>query len=355
MIRLYSKKHRGSFDIVELGLIRALRASDNLAGIVDLDKDEPDPGVTAKRAIVVSNPFLTQLAHLRGIHEEVWLVLAPNSEGVSPNVRELLSEEIYSVAKGKAVPLVQGLFSPSKWGEQVLKRTFPTIPVRLLRHGVLKEFFCDVLQRDKVRKSFTNEGKFIVLHSTSTFSDRKGTKELLEAWAGFQRKVPSAELYIACQPGLWMQFQQLAAKFGAKNVHMQKFFGTLLEPWARVLGGVHAVVQPSRGEGFGLVPLEARATGTPIVATDCTGHSEHVTVEDGVVVVPTHELSDINDYPRARAPSLEAKDIESSLCALYDTYLKHHDAAVERAPFLLRDWAWEKVVNEDLESAGWRK
>lgn len=355
MIRVYSKKHRGSFDIVEMGLVRALEAAGVFAGAVDLDKDEHFPGVTAKRAIVVGNPYLAQLAHLRGIHEEVWLLLAPNSVGIPPAIEELLTQDIYSVSKGGMSALVQGLFSPSKWGVKVLERSFPNIKTRLLRHGVLAEFECSLAQRDAVRASFDDEGKFVVLHSSSTYTDRKGTEELIEAWTGFEKRVPQAELFIACQPGLWTRFQQVANKHRAKNVRMYKFFGTLLKDWARVLGGAHAVAQPSRGEGFGLVPLEARAAGVPVLTTDCTGHSEHVTNVPGVVVIPTGRLADVQDYPGAQAPSVTPVDIETGLHSLYDNYLIHHDAAVSQAPCILRDWAWEKVIAEDLEAIGWTK
>ena len=351
-IRLYSKKHRGSFDIVELGLSRALQHSERLAGVVDLEKDAPEPGITAKYAIVVSNPFLAQLAHLRGVHDETWLVLAPNSEGIPPSAKELLMQDIYSVAKNQFSQIVDGIFSPSTWGLRVLEREFPGRKVALLRHGVQKEFSCDVGQREKVRKAF-DEGRFVVLHSSSTFTDRKGTRELLEAWSGFSKRIPKAELHIACQPGLWMQFQELAARFGAGGVHFQRFFTSTLAGWARILGGIHVLVQPSRAEGFGLIPLEARAVGTPIVATSCTGHSEHVSDVPGVEVVPSHGMADVDDYGGAQAPIVLAEDIGRCLERMFDRYVEHHEAALEAAPRIGCEWAWEKVVNEDLAKAGW--
>ena len=49
---------------------------------------------------------------------------------------------------------------------------------------------------------------------------------------------------------------------------------------ASYLGGFDLVCQPSRAEGFGLVPLEARACGVPVAATLCTGHADHMAASE---------------------------------------------------------------------------
>ena len=52
-----------------------------------------------------------------------------------------------------------------------------------------------------------------------------------------------------------------------------------------LLRGARAVAYPSRYEGFGLVPLEAIAAGTPVVAT-ATGAIPEVLGDGGLLVPP---------------------------------------------------------------------
>ena len=56
-----------------------------------------------------------------------------------------------------------------------------------------------------------------------------------------------------------------------------------------LLRGAAAVAYPSRYEGFGLVPLEAIAVGTPVVASDIAVHRE--TVGDGALLVPVGDVA----------------------------------------------------------------
>jgi mannosyltransferase len=60
-----------------------------------------------------------------------------------------------------------------------------------------------------------------------------------------------------------------------------------IERWYRALS---LYVAPQRWEGFGLTPLEAMASGVPVVATDVGAFSE--LVEDGVTgtIVPRDDL-----------------------------------------------------------------
>ena len=60
------------------------------------------------------------------------------------------------------------------------------------------------------------------------------------------------------------------------------------EDFAEELRTVTAVLQPSRAEGFGLIPLQAVACGTPALLTGATGHAEYVEdIERGSLCVRT--------------------------------------------------------------------
>ena len=75
-----------------------------------------------------------------------------------------------------------------------------------------------------------------------------------------------------------------------------------------LLRGASAVAYPSRYEGFGLVPLEALAVGTPVVASDIAVHRE--TVGDGAVLVP---VGDVDALAAALQRVLNEPDLAADL------------------------------------------
>ena len=351
MIRLYGTKSMGSFEIVTTGLEIGLQSIGRFAGLERLDKDseDPSPGGAAMQGLVVGNPFTVTIPHFRGAHGEVWLMLAPNSEGVPADIIKYLKDEIFSLRLEKKVPLITGLYAPSTWAVGVLERCFPDKKVKLLRHGVLPEFRVDPVARQVVLEDF-DKGLFRVVHATSTFHERKGTRMLLQAWSAFQKDAPKASLLITCQPSAQPLYQDVAAKLGCKNVYYAPNHSMARPQWVEVLSRVHAVCQPSRGEGFGLVPLEARAAGVPVSATASTGHSEHMPpgTVDGVSVIPHGGMTPVDDYPGSMAPSVTVNAILTSLQELHQGYQKHHAAALFAAPTVQADWAWENVTRKDL-------
>ena len=113
----------------------------------------------------------------------------------------------------------------------------------------------------------------------------KGHDELLEAWPEVARAAPDARLVVA---GGGDDLRRLEAKAEALGVADRTVFtgfvgeATLAELYR------HAAVfaMPSRGEGFGLVYLEAMREGLPVVALDGTAAAEIVVPGETGLLVP---------------------------------------------------------------------
>ena len=124
------------------------------------------------------------------------------------------------------------------------------------------------------------------------------------------------------------------------------------EQMAQNLAWSHVVCQPSRGEAFGLIPLEALCCGVPVVATDCTGHSEYLGSSghaEGVEIIATGSLTPIDDLPGAMAPSLDPQEIARALKLARDIWGALQDEAQQNAAHWQRLWSWKEKLRPFVE------
>lgn len=358
MIRLYGHSlGYASFAQVTRGFRRAAEAMKLLAGFVavdDRDYDDLDPpaGAAAPVAVNCGAPGGVLAAKTMGHHAERWLMLAPNSDKIPPRIEaELLG-------------FVTGLLTPSAWGKEVLDHIFDgRVPVRVCQHGVMPEFVPHPKLHEALIDTYgARPGRgvapFHVGHFTSTNSERKGTRELLRAWKRVEQDVaPGAVLSIYCQHRGAREIEDWAAELGLHRVLVQGSMARPAQTQNALYQRHHLIVQPSRAEGFGLVPLEARAAGVPVAATACTGHADHVGTEialgavhpsfwaaaapAGVVVIASGDDGPMDDLPGASAPTVRQEDVADAIQHAYISWRDLHDEAVESAEAVRKSWSWE--------------
>jgi hypothetical protein len=328
LIRLYGHK-QGSFATVTSGLQEAFSELGVLSGcLIGEAQDffsDPVPGSDAPVAVVVGSPLRVVMPHVQGTHQEVWLLLAPNSEGVPPATKAQLLEK---TKEGK--PLVTGFLAPSIWAQKVLMREFPEHPVVLCRHGLLKEFREDMPPRPNNTEPFA-------LHVTSSGLSRKGTRELINIWSKHNK------LVILSNPIFAPQIEDMVSSNGLnasiRVVNGQHF---TLQTLIQIYRSANLVIQPSRAEGFGLVPLEARACGTPVVMTMGTGHDDHAanpTCKGSVLVTPG-PLEESDDYWGSEAPAVTESIVRGGVSSALSCLPSLAKEAEEAAPSFRKHWTW---------------
>jgi glycosyltransferase involved in cell wall biosynthesis len=250
-------------------------------------------------------------------------MVAPNSDTVGGPLREALKQN------------ADVLMAPSMWARGVLRKEFPEKEVVCVPHGISPAFATKLIHASDV---------FRVLHLSSSILARKGTAELLKGWA--RADLPNAQLFVSVPAGRLLDYLETAQDLGiSDSVKITDRLDYTEEQFATLYSTMDFVCQPSRGEGFGFVPLEARACGTPVIMTSCTGHSQHFAGK-GVVVVKTGEEARIDDFPGAHAPSLHERDVAAALTSAYQNRETLSADAKAEAPNIRKQWSWENQLKE---------
>lgn len=339
-VRLYGRSlGNGSHAQVTRGFQHALTRAELLAGIVSLDTDDPpdtpQPGGATARHGIFTGPLSMLDAMERGTqHERRWALVAPNSNSVPL----LLLNSIYRLCTDVIVP--------SQWAQEVMESLIDEVAVRVVPHGLHPDFKPTPPLRDFVADAF-EDGHFVVAHLSTSDRQRKGTIELVRAWELLlkdDRLPPHARLDLILDLDAHARLTEWLAdqSWEPQAVRLHPRVNLPPQDMARALSAAHLVCQPSRGEGFGLVPLEARACGVPVVATACTGHSEHLTDgAPGVVVVPHGRPAPIDDAPGAMAPAVTPDGIAGALLRAYEGWRDLNADAFAAAERVREQWSWE--------------
>ena len=344
MIRVYGTKiGSGSWARVTHGVLSGLQESESLAGFFEIGRvDDFSPsrasgdssGYDASVGVAVGPHTVSSLMKGFGNHNSRLMVVATNSSWLPRFYPELTEVTAYAAT--------------SSWAAEVVAAHVPSFPVLIWRHGV-DAAFCPP---DLVREP---GDELKVLHLASTHLERKGTTELIHGWCRAVRDGPlRGELHLLVDGprGFFDRAIHQASKGDpvlVETIKMVTRKGLGVQDMASYLGGFDLVCQPSRAEGFGLVPLEARACGVPVAATLCTGHADHMAASDaGVVPIRHGDLAPVNDGPGAMAPSVAPDDIAEALCSAFSSRERLKEESINAAHGVRYNWSWESVTRDFL-------
>jgi glycosyltransferase involved in cell wall biosynthesis len=115
----------------------------------------------------------------------------------------------------------------------------------------------------------------------------KGVHHLIKAMKRVVDKLPNAKLSVVGRGDLNYEVELRQLVKSLKLVNKVVFHGYVQEKEKiRLMQEAHILVIPSQREGFGLVVLEANATGTPAIATDVLGLRNAVVKNETGLLVP---------------------------------------------------------------------
>jgi hypothetical protein len=297
--------------------------------------------------IYIGQPKYMGVLKSRGQHKDRFAMIAANSSWVPPEVM------------ADAAKICTGLLAPSTWGRGVLRNHSRGLPVVLYQHGVGPAFVPGARPRSpRITELDGKKLPFIkVLHLASTGLDRKGTYPLIEAWSKLmsEKLVPATsrlDLVLSADHGY---AERAIDKTLLRHPDFRDSIAILPrlnlseESMAKLYREYDLVVQPSRAEGFGLVPLEARACGVPVAATNNTGHIDHMQIGRAPVVIDSGPESTSDDGPGAMAPTVSADAVADAIATYYGAIEFWDQLAADEAGFMMWHWSWKAVTERFLE------
>jgi len=120
----------------------------------------------------------------------------------------------------------------------------------------------------------------------------KGHRELIVAWPIVRQRIQDAQLWVVGDGPLRPELESLARSAGVAEA--VRFFGQVSESEKiELIRRSRCLAMPSRGEGFGLVYLEAMRLGRPCLVSNCDAGREVINPPEGGLAVAPHNPDEI--------------------------------------------------------------
>jgi glycosyltransferase involved in cell wall biosynthesis len=239
------------------------------------------------------------------------------------------------------------VLTPSSWYRSVIQDSGVERPVMVLNHGLSPVFRP---QDDNLFDEEVVGEKFVFLHLCSAvfFPERKGTPQVIDA---FEQLVEAGQdvilrIIFGMKSKPVRQLLKAIPSEVKSRMQIHFFSGARSQDEIRKSYlGCHAGVFPSRAEGFGMIPLEMRACGVPVIQTFCTGHRDHMDPDDapfrwGIVEVPHGPM--IKAWGKfGLAPEVRATDVRAAMESCLNGYDNLRQASRDMAEAVQAQWSWE--------------
>ena len=234
------------------------------------------------------------------------------------------------------------ILTPSSWSQSAFQASGVIRPVHVVQHGI----------SSILRARHYPKRREIVHFCSAREPSRKGTLKLIQAIEQIRPLMLEKGLVLRIYSNSSAVRLAVSSSHTDKVLELQQDSPGAPDLMAEKLARSLMVIQPSRGEGFGLCPLEALGAGTPIVATRCTGHTEYLTENTpGSVIVPTGRLEPCGG---GKAPALDANDIASALTNAIERIDSLSQEAYRGIDAIHEQWSWDAVLRRSalLKSLG---
>lgn len=252
-----------------------------------------------------------------------------------------------------------GLLVASQFVRQVLRHSGYARPVFVIPMG-LDDHLLDRPVRQALNRPAASE-PLIFLHVSSAF-DRKGVDLLLEAYFKWFSEQDAVRLVIKTFPNPHNQVAKLLAQWRERYPQgpaVELLEETLDEAGLeRLYDQAHAMVLPTRGEGFNLPAAEALARGLPLIVTGQGGQADFASHQTAhllpyrVTKSRSHLTSGCSHWlePDAQALGQRMAQLRTQILASDPALL---DTCQDAAQWMRQHYRWSLSADATQAAAAW--
>jgi glycosyltransferase involved in cell wall biosynthesis len=230
-------------------------------------------------------------------------------------------------------------FVPSTYCKEIFTKA-GVKNVDVVRHGV--PYWVVGVQKG----GNSTNNTFLHVSGSKSFPKRKGTTALLKAWESFVVTYPDAKLHLRMSDT--SNLREVIRRLNIESsvtILSDEMFPLGFEE-LRYYQNYTAIIQPSRAEGFGIVPLEARCLGVPCIITNTSGHTEHFAAGVDVEVKVEATKSSLNTQDNEVGRAFDVTP-DAILLALNNFMVTKEDTEMKTkawAEVNASKWTWNAVL-----------
>lgn len=243
-----------------------------------------------------------------------------------------------SLSKGDEV------WAPSTWTANVFKEKLQR-DVHVYPHGVSGKFV--------PAKRRLNEGKFFFLHAGEPYVRKGGqvaVEAFLEEFAGNDDVIFIIKSYpqghtILVEDETGKLVEPEKAYRNVKTIKQSLNFSDYL----KLLHNTHCFVYPSWGEGFGMMPLEAMASGLPTITTwEWAEYKDIIThrITSDIVPVPDRVPKYLKETYLGNVYMPRKESLQNQMRMVYNNHLDEFEESFEKSIQIHKKWNWEDVTEK---------
>lgn len=219
------------------------------------------------------------------VHDVIPLVL--------PGYHRTRQSSLYSAFMARVVRRAAAIITVSEHSRQDILRVLavPGDQVHVTYEAADDRFqpTSDAGERDRLLQRYGLAGRFVLY--TGGADRRKGLDTLIRAWARVSRQMRNRDVSLVIvarfppPDHLYPDIPRLAHELGLSDRDVRFIPAVAEEDKPALYRAALMFCFPSTYEGFGLPPLEAMASGTPVIASDATSVPE-IVASGGLLLPP---------------------------------------------------------------------
>jgi len=243
--------------------------------------------------------------------------------------------------EGNAVKIINNLdmlWVACNHNKRLFERAGVKIPIEVVPHGVNPEQY-PLIIRPK-RKTFT----FLML---GTLTSRKDPGRVLSAFIDLFKDNMDVRMVFKTQSGVMGHIE-----LPYKNVDIIDRSATM-EEMEGYYRNADCFVFPSRGEGFGLPPVEAMATGLPTIFTETTGMNDYAD-ERYNYPVSVARKEKVSRYPRrwgdvGNWDICDFEDLKRKMKYVVEHREEAYKKGIEASKWVHKNWTFKNSAEKMIK------